>query len=80
MEEVEILRWGVGVLSALATGIGAALIAVIVWYAKRVIESIDALKVQVSNFDRRIIVLEAQQQPRVRYRAPDRRHTSAGAS
>lgn len=79
MSEVEILRWGVGALSALATMIGAGLIGVVVWNAKAIIKSIESLKGEVRNFDRRIIVLESQQRPRVRIRS-DRRQSVASAT
>lgn len=79
MNEVEILRWAVGALSGLATVIGGALIGVVVWNAKAIIKSIESLKQEVRSFDRRVIVLEAQQQPRVRARS-ERRQSVASAT
>ena len=73
MDEIEILKYAVGVLSVIGTTIGGALIAVVVWNAKAVIKSLSELKQEVRNFDRRIIVLEAAQQPRVKFRVHDRR-------
>lgn len=60
MSEVDILRYGVYALSAIATGIGGALIAVVVWNAKAVISSIGELRGDIKLFDRRITRLEAK--------------------
>jgi len=60
MSEVDILKYAVGILSALGTVIGSALIGVVVWNAKAIINSIGELRKDVSAFDRRITRLEAK--------------------
>jgi hypothetical protein len=66
MSEADILKAAVGVLCTIGTTIGGALVWLVVQNAKQIMKSIAELRDDVRGFDKRITILEVQQQSGMR--------------
>lgn len=71
INDPELLKILVIVLTTVATTLGGTIVALIVWAAKLVVSAISQLREDMKNFDRRVTRLEAKAHWRLHHKVED---------